>query len=246
MIVRRIAPVPVPQTSKAAATRSGPDTFLRDLHARISSCRSCVEAGLLEGAAPVLPAPLGSAVVLVGQAPGRVEEGRGRPFSGRAGRQLFRWLAQAGAGSESEARRLIYLTSITKCFPGPAPSGAGDRRPSSSEVGLCRPHLDNQLEWLRPNLVVAVGQLSITRFLGSRPMGELVGRLFDGDGNELPQGVTALNPLRPLPLVLPLPHPSGASRWLNEEGNRALLVVALERLHTLLADPAVHNRIHRE
>lgn len=236
--------MPVPQTSKTAATEPRPDAFLTDLHARISSCRSCVEAGLLERAAPVLPAPLRSAVVLVGQAPGRVEEGRGLPFSGRAGRQLFRWLAQAGAGSESEARSLIYLTSITKCFPGPAPSGAGDRRPSSVEVGLCQPHLDNQLEWLRPNLVVAVGQLAITRFLGSRPMGELVGRLFDGDGTELPQGVTEPTPGRPLPLILPLPHPSGASRWLNQEGNRALLLVALERLHTLLSDRAVHNRVH--
>jgi uracil-DNA glycosylase len=114
------------------------------------------------------------------------------------------------------------------------------------EVGLCRPHLENQLERLRPNLVVAVGQLAITRFLGSRPMGELVGRLFDGAGTELPPAVAAPTRGRPPPLILPLPHPSGASRWLNQEGNRALLLVALERLRTLLADPAVHNRVHSE
>jgi uracil-DNA glycosylase len=222
------------------------DAELTQLHSRISHCRSCVESGLLARAAPVLPAAVQSSVVLVGQAPGRVEEGRGRPFSGRAGGQLFRWLAQAGAGDESQARSLIYLTSITKCFPGPAPSGAGDRRPSAMEVDLCRPHLDAQLDRLRPNLVLAVGQLAITRFLGSRPMHELVGRLFDGDGAEIPIEAGALVPGRRMPLILPLPHPSGASRWLNQAGNRALLLVALERLRSLLSDTRVGNRVRSE
>jgi uracil-DNA glycosylase len=238
--------VPASPVAKMADMGPAPDAVLTELHGRISHCRSCVEVGLLARAAPVLPAALRSSVVLVGQAPGRVEEGRGRPFSGRAGRQLFRWLAQAGAGDERQARSLIYLTSITKCFPGPAPSGAGDRRPSAIEVGLCRPHLDAQLDRLRPNLVLAVGQLAITRFLGSRPMGELVGRLFDGDGTEIPIAAGAVVTGRRTPLILPLPHPSGASRWLNQEGNRALLLVALERLRSLLSDTSVSNRVRSE
>jgi len=208
---------------------------LRLLHRQILGCRRCQEAGLLDRAAPILPAPLPVRVVLVGQAPGRVEQSAGRPFSGRGGRALFRWLAEAGLGGEEEARRSIYLTSITKCFPGPASSGSGDRRPSPAEVELCRGHLDRQLELLSPWLVLAVGQMAVERFLGAVPMHLTVGRLFSAVGVELePSAVPAA---AERPLVLPLPHPSGASRWLNSEANRALLARALRTLEALLGAP---------
>lgn len=208
------------------------DGKLRRLHRELRGCTRCVEAGLLDRAVPVLPASLPSRLVLVGQAPGRVEEGAGRPFSGRAGRQLFGWLERGGLGSEEEARRRVYLTSITKCFPGVGAGGSGDRRPARAEVELCRPHLDRQLGLLQPWLVLAVGQLALERFLPGRRLGELVGRVFDARGEE------AAAPARAgrLPLILPLPHPSGASRWLNQIPNRALLEAALELLRRLVAE----------
>ncbi len=208
---------------------------LGELHREIATCRLCVDAGLLSRAAPVLPTPIPSRVVLVGQAPGRLEEAAGRPFSGRAGRELFSWLARAGIPGEEESRRQIYLTSITKCFPGPAPSGAGDRRPSSGEVATCRPHLDRQLALLTPWLIIPVGQLAIDRFLPGRGLSAVVGRVFDGTGRELAES----RPPTPghLPLLLPLPHPSGASRWLNRPEHRELLGQALERLSQLLRKP---------
>ncbi len=190
----------------------------------------------MDRATPVLPAPLPAPVVLVGQAPGRLEVESGLPFSGRAGKQLFRWLAEAGAGPEPQARRAIYLTSMTKCFPGPAGSGAGDRRPSRVEVELCRSHLDGQLELLRPRLLVAVGQLAIARFVGVGAMDQLVGRVFDGEGRQLEIQDGEVPPRGGLPWVLPLPHPSGASRWLNQPGNQRLLARALVRLALLLAE----------
>jgi uracil-DNA glycosylase len=183
----------------------------------------------------VLPAPIPARVLLVGQAPGRLEEAAGRPFSGRAGRELFSWLARAGIPSEEEARRRVYLTSITKCFPGPASGGAGDRRPSSGEVAICRPHLDRQLATLTPWLILPVGQLAIDRFLPARALSVVVGRVFDGSGREVVEAA----PPSPnhLPLLLPLPHPSGASRWLNRPEHRELLNQALERLSQLLRTP---------
>ncbi|MHB1525404.1 MAG: uracil-DNA glycosylase family protein [Candidatus Dormibacteria bacterium] len=221
--------------------KRGSGLLLERLHAQIAGCRRCVGAGLLEVATPVLPAPLPAPVVLVGQAPGRLEVGSGLPFSGRAGKQLFRWLDEAGAGAEPQAREAIYLTSMTKCFPGPAGSGAGDRRPSTAEVQLCCSHLDGQLDLLRPRLLVAVGQLAIARFVGVRPMDQLVGRVFDGEGRELELHDGAVPPRGGRPWVLPLPHPSGASRWLNQPGNQRLLARALARLALLLvvlrADP---------
>ncbi len=204
---------------------------LSQLHQEILVCRRCEEAGLLDRAAPILPAPDRAEIVLVGQAPGRVEEGVGRPFSGRAGRQLFRWLEEAGFGDEESARRRIYLTSITKCFPGPSTSGSGDRRPSPAEVELCRGHLERQFAVLRPWLILAVGQLALERFLGQLPMHLAVGRIFRLGGIELSLREALSATVRPL--VLPLPHPSGASRWLNATEHRALLATALGTLSEL-------------
>lgn len=166
-------------------------------------------------------------IMLIGQAPGAVEATRRLPFQGRSRRVLFGWLKSAGFASEEHARRHIYMTSITKCFPGKG-TGGGDRRPSRAEVDLCRSHLDRQLALIQPELLILVGGLAHDRFLPGRRLDALVGRAFDVSGRE----VGARTAVRPL--LLPLPHPSGASRWLNDVGNRALLDRALRRLRPLV------------
>lgn len=217
----------------ASQEESVTESRLARLHLKILACQRCEKAGLLQRAAPVVPAPNRSRVVLVGQAPGRVEEAVGLPFSGRAGKQLFRWLEEAGLGDQEEARKRVYLTSITKCFPGPSPSGSGDRRPGPAEVALCSGYLDAQLRLQRPWLVLAVGQMALERFLGQLPMALAVGRLFSSDGTELDLAEALAS--RRGPIVLPLPHPSGASRWLNLPEHRALLARALGLLAQLIA-----------
>src|SRR5258708_13502029 len=118
--------------------RSPTDTVkLKRLHARIRACTKCSAAGYLEQAAPVVAGDTRDRVMIVGQAPGVVELTTRVPFSGRAGAELGRWLARAGIPED----QLPYRTAITKCFPGKAASGAGDRRPSPPEIALCRPWL---------------------------------------------------------------------------------------------------------
>lgn len=223
--------------NQASATKaySASRSFSLELLSReILRCRRCVDAGLLETCSPVLAQPVLSRVVLVGQAPGSVEQVSGRPFSGRAGRELFRWLAQAGLGDEDSARSRVYLTSITKCFPGRAPSGAGDRKPSAAEIQLCSGHLEAQLQILQPRLIVPVGQLAISRFLVSRPLGGLIGSVFDSVGREVTAGIGRARVDGGGVLTLPLPHPSGASRWLNVPAHKDQLGAALNLLRELL------------
>jgi uracil-DNA glycosylase family 4 len=205
-------------TSTAALTR---------LHRQIRACTRCVQAGYLPIAAPVLSGHADNRMMLIGQAPGAVEAIRRLPFQGRSRKVLFGWLMRAGFGSEEQARRNLYMTSITKCFPGKG-SGGGDRRPCPAEVDLCRSHLDRQLALIQPQLLILVGGLAHERFLPGRRLDVLVGRVFDLSGREV--GSRSL--VRPL--LVPLPHPSGASRWLNEIENRSLLDRGLRRLRPLV------------
>ena len=124
-------------------------------------------------------------------------------------------------------RRRVYMTSITKCFPGKG-TGGGDRWPSRAEVELCRSHLDRQLALIKPDLVIAVGGLAHERFLPGRPLDGLVGGIFNLAG----EAVSTRTQARPL--LVPLPHPSGASRWLNAVENRVLLDRALRRLRPIV------------
>ena len=208
---------------------------LRRLHREIRCCTRCVDAGYLPTAAPVLSGYADNRIMMIGQAPGVVEAERRLPSQGRSRNVVMRWLMLAGFASEEDARRNIYMTSVTKCFPGKG-SGGGDRRPSRAEVELCRPHLDHQLALIKPSLLILVCGLSHERFLPGRPLDALVGRVFDSAGREVSGRSGAL------PLLVPLPHPSGASRWLNQPENRALLDRALRRLRPLvrsLLDPPV-------
>ncbi len=204
-------------------TAAGPGLAARQadlaaLHDQILSCRKCAAAGHLILGTPVIggtPSMLARArrVMLVGQAPGRTEADSGRPFSGSAGRTLFGWLAEAGIEEES-FRRQVYIAAMTRCFPGPAPSGSGDRRPSPAELALCRGYLNSERALVQPELIVLVGGMAIEGLLGKMPLSAAVGRIHERDGVR----------------YLPLPHPSGASRWNNVAANRALRRRAIDLL----------------
>ena len=148
--------------------------------------------------------------MIVGQAPGAVELTTGLPFSGRSGAELRRWLARAGIDED----HLPYRSAITKCFPGKASSGAGDRKPSPPEIANCAPWLVREIAIVRPAILLLLGQLAIERFWGKVSLEDAVGRMRrDGDR-----------------VLIPLPHPSGASRWLNDPDHRRLLDRALRLL----------------
>jgi uracil-DNA glycosylase family 4 len=197
------------------------------IQSRHRACVRCVDAGHLARAHPVFSGRLGQRIMLIGQAPGPVEDDVTRPFAGRAGAQLMRWFVRAGFAGEHEVRERVFMTSMTTCFPGRLPNNAGDRRPSAAEVSLCRVWLDAYLEVLQPALVICVGGLAHRRFLPGRGLEALVGSAWSPAGEAI-DGV----PDR-APALLPLPHPSGQSRWLNDARHARLLDAALQRLREL-------------
>jgi uracil-DNA glycosylase family 4 len=182
-------------------------------------CRACLEAGYPLESWPVRAPFHDQRAYLFGQAPGIVEGAERLPWRGRAGQTLRRWLGLDG----DELYERFYCASVTRCYPGRAPSGRGDRTPTPREQELCEFWRDRELELLRPELIVTVGGLALRRMLGLPRLTEAIGKSYTlGDA-----------------IVIPLPHPSGASGWLNDAANRARLGKAathvrreLVRLHS--------------
>ncbi len=197
------------------------------------ACTRCEEAGYIPRAHPVFSGHAGQRIMLIGQAPGPVEHDQSRPFAGRSGRQLMRWFVRAGFRDEADVRERIYMTAMTTCFPGRRPDGAGDRRPSAAEVALCAPWLDGVLELLAPRLIIPIGSLALERFLPGQRLDEVIGSAFTASGTPI-SGTP-----RTAPVLVPLPHPSGQSRWLNDPPRVALLDRALVTLRamTVWAEP---------
>jgi uracil-DNA glycosylase len=147
----------------------------------------------------------------VGQAPGITEKDAGRPFNAGSGTRLFQWLGDAGI-DEDWFRETQYMTSVTKCFPGKAKSGGGDRVPSRAEQALCRAFLEEEIALVDPALIIPIGNLAIHIFYPEKPkLVDLIGTQKQVDGR----------------WIVPLPHPSGASRWPQLEANKRLIERAL-------------------
>src|SRR6478672_5532390 len=199
-----------------------PHISLLALNAQIRACRRCHIAGYLDERVsmplardPEPGAPL-PRILLVGQSPGLRATNENRPFAGIAGNKLRTWFELGGIPREDFWRK-IHFSAITKCYPGRLPGARGDRVPTPREQQLCRPWLDGQLALIQPQIILLVGLLSIQTFLGR------VSSL---------RAVVGTGVVKDNVRYLPLPHPSGVSRWLNEPEN----VQAVERSMALLRE----------
>jgi uracil-DNA glycosylase len=188
---------------------------LRSLQGDNRVCRACSEAGYPLESLPVVQPYEGQRAYMFGQAPGVVEAEERRPWRGRAGRTLRRWLEL----EEGEFYATFYCASVTRCYPGKAPSGRGDRTPTPREQELCSFWRGWELRLIRPRLIVPVGGLAARRLLDLKSVTECVGRRYERDGA----------------VAIPLPHPSGASGWLNSPANRRRVAAAAALIREELA-----------
>jgi uracil-DNA glycosylase family 4 len=188
---------------------------LASLQRDCRACRACAEAGYPLESMPVFEGHAGQRAYILGQAPGIVEADEQRPWRGRAGKTLRRWLGL----DEQEFYATFYCASVTRCYPGRAASGRGDRTPAPREQKLCAFWREWELKLLRPRLLVPVGGLAIKRVLGRSGLADCVGRRFEAEGVA----------------TIPLPHPSGASGWLNAPAHRRLVEDAVALIRAELA-----------
>jgi len=175
------------------------------------ACRLCVEGGYEVTPPAVTQGAVSAGMMTIGQAPGITEVEAGRPFNAGSGKRLFEWLGRAGI-EQDWFRTTQYMTSVTKCYPGRAKGGSGDRVPSRAEQKLCRPFLDEEIARVNPQVIIPIGRLAIELFYPKKAkLTEIIGREIEVDGR----------------WIVPLPHSSGASRWHQTEENRALIERAI-------------------
>jgi uracil-DNA glycosylase family 4 len=182
------------------------------LHKHMRACQKCLDAGYEITPGAVFSGPVSARVMVIGQAPGVTECEFKRPFNGTSGTRLFQWLAEVG-WDEAGFRAHQYMSAVTKCYPGRDKGGKGDRVPSRAEQKLCRPFLDRELALVAPDVILPVGRLAIELFYGRRfKLTDVVGTSRKDDLGRR---------------VVPLPHPSGASLWLNKPAHQAKVAQAL-------------------
>lgn len=187
---------------------------LSDLELKISTCRRCESTLCRYGIEPrpVFDGRAWAPVFLIGQAPGKTEYELRKPFQGEAGKSIKSLFHSCGL---RDFERVVYQTSVTKCFPGRREGTSADRMPSVREVKNCIPFLTQQLDIVKPKLLVCLGLLSWKAFLSmheadqpgycervvgiSKPneakIPHLVGRRFTWRGS----------------LVIPMIHPAGSA-----------------------------------
>ncbi len=187
---------------------------LEVLEAKIKDCVQCADTLGKYGVVPrpIFSGGLGYPIFLVGQAPGRTEYKKNAPFQGDAGESIKALFAKCGLRNFD---RVVYQTSVTKCFPGRRAGSSTDRMPSTGEVTNCLPFLAHQLAIVGPKLLVCLGGLSWKAFLSmqeadqpgfcSREIGidkpskvlvpHMIGRRFHWRST----------------LVLPMIHPAGSA-----------------------------------
>jgi len=195
--------------------------------AELLRCRRCPRMK----STPVSGGAVVSDVMLIGQAPGPREPVLQRPFAHTAGKTLFRWFEEFCGMNEAAIRSTVYFAAVCRCFPGKS-SGGTDRVPAPDEIRNCSSWMNDEIEILRPRLIIPVGRLAIMQFIDCAKLEKVIGRKFrvERAGHRCD--------------AIPLPHPSGASPWHKISPGRELLQKALLKVarHSAIIDLAQRSR----
>jgi DNA polymerase len=105
-------------------------------------------------------------IFFIGEGPGENEDLQGKPFVGRAGEQLNKWISAMGLQREQ-----VFIANIVKCRP------PNNREPAPDETATCTPYLQRQIEIVRPRVIITLGRPSSQYMLQSKlSMGKLRGQ----------------------------------------------------------------------
>ncbi|MEO7299697.1 MAG: uracil-DNA glycosylase [Verrucomicrobiota bacterium] len=102
-----------------------------------------------------------SPLMFVGEAPGADEDAQGEPFVGKAGELLTRIIQTMGF-----TRETIYIANVLKCRPDMPGQSSGNRKPTTDEMNTCLPYLLEQIDIIKPRVIVALGATAVEGLFG--------------------------------------------------------------------------------
>ena len=140
-----------PVLASAAATTSAEFTALA---ARVKSCTKCSELALCRKNVVFGVGDIHAELMFVGEAPGADEDEQGEPFVGRAGQLLTKIIEAMGY-----RRKDVYIANVLKCRP------PQNRTPLPDEMNNCRPYLLEQIDAIKPKVIVALGATAVRALL---------------------------------------------------------------------------------
>lgn len=125
---------------------------LQAIAEEVATCTACP---LHRGRTNAVPGegPADAAIMFIGEGPGQREDELGRPFVGRSGDLLERWLAEIGLD-----RTQVFIGNLVRCRP------PGNRDPEPAEIAACAHFLERQMEIIQPRLVATLGRHSMNKF----------------------------------------------------------------------------------
>jgi uracil-DNA glycosylase family 4 len=151
----------IPTTPLPDLTPEAKAAAFADLHTRAMACVKC--SSLVSSRKNVVfgVGSMDAQLMFVGEAPGADEDIQGEPFVGKAGQLLTKIIQTMGLSRET-----VYIANILKCRPDTPGQVSGNRKPTPEEMQTCIPFLHEQIDLIRPRVLVALGATAVEGLLG--------------------------------------------------------------------------------
>ncbi len=166
----RPQPPSPPPSLPALSSTPGLDPAARaaafeDLRQRALSCQRCPNLATSRKSVVFGVGNIHADILFIGEAPGADEDSMGEPFVGKAGELLTRIITAMGL-----TRDQVYIANVLKCRPDTPGQFSGNRKPNPEEMATCLPFLQEQIELIRPKVLIALGATAIEGILGTSPI----------------------------------------------------------------------------
>jgi uracil-DNA glycosylase len=148
------------------------ENSLEKIAADVRGCPLCKLARTRKNAVPG-EGQISAKIMFIGEAPGRSEDEKGKPFVGAAGQILDNVLKKAGI-----ERSQVFITNIVKCRP------PNNRVPEEDELIACRPYLDRQIALIKPKVICILGRTAYSSILGGSSITANRGKIFERSGQK--------------------------------------------------------------
>jgi len=180
-------------------------TTLNELNQEIARCVLCEIAKYRTNTVPG-EGPEDAEIMFIGEAPGWHEDQQGRPFVGPAGHYLEQLLASIGL-----TRQQVFIANVIKCRP------ANNRDPLPTEIQNCQKWLDQQIESIKPKMIVTLGRYSMARFFPGKSISKIHGTAVKQDST----------------ILFAMYHPAAA---LHQQSLRQAIETDMKKIPAVLAE----------